>query len=131
MSRHLHHDAGRSAALGAMARVLGMQQASCAPSGAGMAGAPMAASFVGAVACRGRPAGEVSQALVSAAAQAGPGTVRELAERACVGYAAARYTSSRLVSRGELVPVSAARPMVLAAVRSFWEEAVAEGDDDA
>lgn len=72
----------------------------------------------------GRPPGDVSRALLSAAAST-PGTVHELAERACVGYAAARYTSSRLVSRGELVPVREGRPRVLAvpvALRSFWEE---------
>lgn len=89
---------------------------------------------------RGRPAGEVSRALMGAAA-AGPATVRELAERACVGYGAARYTASRMVSRGELVILSPTeRPVVLgleaggaadvpaapaasATLRSFWEEA--------
>ena len=71
----------------------------------------------------GRPAGDVSLALVSAAAQA-PATVRELAQRAGVGYGAARYTATRLVNRGALVALSASRPMVLAAPqgRSFWEE---------
>lgn len=81
---------------------------------------------------RGRPAGDVSQALLSAAAAA-PATVRELAARACVGYGAARYTATRLVSRGALVPVAEGRPMVLAAAvaRSFWEEeAVAEAAAD-
>lgn len=98
---------------------------------------------------RGRPVGDVGQALMSAASHGGPATVRVLAERACVGYAAARYTASRLVSRGALVPVSPARPATLApaaprsarsapaavdaatarpwaeletALRSFWED---------
>lgn len=71
----------------------------------------------------GQP-GEVSQALLAAAVQA-PATVRELAARACVGYAAARYTATRMVSRGVLVPVTEGRPMVLAAAPacSFWEQA--------
>jgi hypothetical protein len=52
----------------------------------------------------GRPAGsfgEVGLALVRAA-EHGPGTARQLAERVCVGYTAARYTASRLVSAGVL-----------------------------
>lgn len=61
----------------------------------------------------GRPRGEVARALVSAASH-GPGTVAELAGRACVGRAAARYTASRLVSSGALVPLSAGRPVLLA-----------------
>lgn len=102
---------------------------------------------------RGRPAGEVGLAMLSAVAQGGPGTVRDLAERACVGYAAARYTASRLVSRGALVALSAGRPAVLAPaggagavavddpapvddalqrLRSFWEcRAGDDLDDDA
>lgn len=84
--------------------------------------------------------GEVASAMVSAAA-VGPGTVAELAARACVGYDAARYTASRLVSSGALVALSAGRPAVLGApeaaqaqqwsparlgvaleqLRSFWE----------
>lgn len=63
----------------------------------------------------GRPVGslgEVAQALVRAA-EHGPGTARQLAERACVGYDAARYTASRLVSAGVLSRVSARRPAVL------------------
>lgn len=58
--------------------------------------------------------GEVASAMVSAAAH-GPGTVAELAARACVGYGAARYTASRLVSSGALVALSAGRPAVLGA----------------
>jgi hypothetical protein len=60
-----------------------------------------------------RPLGELSQALLLAAA-ASPGTVRELAARSQVGFAQARYTASRLVSRGALVEVDATRPAVLA-----------------
>jgi hypothetical protein len=59
-----------------------------------------------------RPRGELSQALVKAASQ-GPGPVRTLAERAQVGYSAARYTASRMVDRGELVVLEAGRPALL------------------
>lgn len=85
--------------------------------------------------------GDVAQALLRAA-DAGPGAVRTLAERAQVGYDAARYTASRLVTVGELVvlepearPATLARPTDPAAAgvcvgvdqalddleRSFWE----------
>ena len=111
----------RSMPLDSMSRVL-LSLSSPAVVGVG-AGALRAAPCV----ARGRPAGDVSQALLSAAAAA-PATVRELAARACVGYGAARYTATRLVSRGALVPVAEGRPMVLAAAaRSFWEEDAAEG----
>ena len=59
-----------------------------------------------------RPAGEVTRALL-AAAEAGPGTVRELAARACAGRHAARYTCSRMLSRGELMIVTPGRPAIL------------------
>lgn len=59
-----------------------------------------------------RPRGELSQALVKAAAQ-GPGPVRALAARAQVGYSAARYTASRMVDRGELVVLEPGRPALL------------------
>ena len=87
----------------------------------------------------GRPAGsfgEVGQALVKAATH-GPGTARELAERVCVGYTAARYTASRLVSAGVLArtderPARLGLPGTLQAAvpqlasspvlpRSFWD----------
>lgn len=78
--------------------------------------------------------GEVALALRTAA-QSGPAPVRVLAERAQVGYSAARYTASRLVSAGDLVVVDEGRPSVLAVPplgealadkldelhRSFWE----------
>lgn len=51
---------------------------------------------------RGRPYGELQQAIARAAAAA-PGTARDLATRAQVGYGAARYTVARMVARGELV----------------------------
>lgn len=58
--------------------------------------------------------GEVAQALLDAA-EHGPAAVRGLAERAQVGYGAARVTCSRLVGRGELVVLDGgARPAVLA-----------------
>jgi hypothetical protein len=70
-----------------------------------------------------------------------PGTVADLAERAQVGYSAARYTASRLVRAGELVPLNTGRPAMLSvgsgprpvqrqldaldaldmATRSFWD----------
>lgn len=57
--------------------------------------------------------GEVALALKQAAME-GPGPVRELAQRACVGYSVARYTCSRLVDRGELMVIEDRRPAVLA-----------------
>lgn len=61
-----------------------------------------------------RPMGEIALVLRSAAVQ--PGTVRQLAERAQVGYDSARYTASRLIDRGELVVLDGnARPAVLVA----------------
>ncbi len=45
-----------------------------------------------------------------AAAVAGPGTVKELAARACVGRLAARKTCSRLLGRGSLVEVDKRPP---------------------
>lgn len=80
--------------------------------------------------------GGVARALLDAANH-GPGPVRELAERAQVGYRSAAVNCSRLVARGELVvldaderPAKLARPSdavndVDAALdelgRSFWE----------
>jgi hypothetical protein len=55
--------------------------------------------------------GEISQALLEAALT--PGRVSDLAARAQVSYASARYTASRLVERGELVVRVAGRPAVL------------------
>ena len=57
--------------------------------------------------------GEVSMALVQAA-QFRPGTVVQLAERACVGYDVARFKAKDLVRAGVLVPMSDERPRVLA-----------------
>ena len=60
-----------------------------------------------------RPTGDIALAMCSAALK-GPATVRELAARAQVGYASARYTASRLVYRGSLVVLDgSARPAVL------------------
>lgn len=56
--------------------------------------------------------GPVARALLDAAAKE-PGTVRELAARAQVGYAAANWTTSRLVAAGVLVNTSDRRPAVL------------------
>lgn len=57
--------------------------------------------------------GDVALA-IKQAAEIGPGKVRELAQRACVGQAVARYTCSRLVARGELMVIEDRRPAVLA-----------------
>ena len=48
-----------------------------------------------------RPMGEISQALL-AAAQQGPGTLRELAARSQVGWEAARHTLPNLSRAGAL-----------------------------
>jgi hypothetical protein len=61
-----------------------------------------------------RPHGDIRLALFRAAEQA-PGNVRQLAERAQVGYKAARYTTSRMVDCNELMVIDASRPAVLAA----------------
>lgn len=64
----------------------------------------------------GRPRGshgEVRQALLEAWRQ-GPAPVREVAARAQVGLAAARYTASRMADAGQLMVVVDARPAVLA-----------------
>ena len=55
-----------------------------------------------------RPRGEIAQALHCAAAQ--PGTVRQLCERAQVGYVVGQYTACRMVQRGELHPVDVVAP---------------------
>lgn len=60
-----------------------------------------------------RPHGDVRLALFRAAEEA-PGTVRQLAERAHVGYAVARTTASRMLDCDELVVVEQGRPAVLA-----------------
>jgi hypothetical protein len=58
--------------------------------------------------------GDVRHALAAAAMEA-PGSVRQLAERAQVGYAVAKYTASRMLDRDELVVIVPGRPAVLAA----------------
>ena len=58
--------------------------------------------------------GEVGRALLQEA-QRQPGTVKQLAERAQVGYQAAAATASRYLQGGQLVRVSSGRPAVLAA----------------
>jgi hypothetical protein len=70
--------------------------------------------------------GEVTMALVRAAAEHGPGTVRDLAARACVGFGSAERKASVLVQRGDLVVLDGGqRPRMLAvpkaaAAVSFW-----------
>lgn len=86
-----------------------------------------------------RPLGEISRVMLCMAAEQ-PGTVRDLAERAQVGYDAARYTATRLVERGHLVRLADERPAVLGVAppqapggeslglalqqlsRSFWDD---------
>lgn len=58
-----------------------------------------------------RPPGDITRALADAARE--PGTVVQLAQRAQVSLAAARYTASRMVGRGELAVVLDGRPAVL------------------
>lgn len=55
-----------------------------------------------------RPRGEISNALLQAARA--PGTVKQLCQRAQVGYGAGQYTATRLVQRGDLVAVGTAQP---------------------
>ena len=47
------------------------------------------------------------------AAQAGPADVKTLAMRACVGFAVARYSASRLLAAGRLTADRTRRPWVL------------------
>lgn len=60
-----------------------------------------------------RPHGEIRQALASATAELvpvlGPVTWRDMAERAQVGYAAARTTACNMERAGQLVRVGAAK----------------------
>lgn len=62
----------------------------------------------------GRPMGEVSRALLTAASVA-PGTVLELAQRAGLDVASARFKAKDLVRMGALQPHAHTRPRVLAA----------------
>lgn len=93
-----------------------------------------------------RPAGEISQAILTAACELvreecgqrrGP-TLKELAAHACVGYEAAMHTVKNLTRAGKLEPVAqrqvdyrnrpvaeyappVAAPAAEAEQRSFWE----------
>lgn len=91
-----------------------------------------------------RPIGDIARAMRQAA-EVGPGTVRDLACRAQVGYGLARCTATRLVQRGDLVVVSEERPMILSVPpsgdglgvvlselhRSFWETPPSDPPDQA
>lgn len=81
----------------------------------------------------GRPLGEYSQALLSAAAQ-GPASMATLALRAQVGYGVARFKVPALARAGALVALTEDRPRMYALpqqagaddalvmlARSFWE----------
>ena len=58
--------------------------------------------------------GEVGRALIDQAKKQ-PGTVRELAQRAQVGFHVAAPSVCRLLKAGELVQLQEKRPMVVAA----------------
>jgi len=60
-----------------------------------------------------RPVGDITRAMAKAWSE-GPAPVAVAAQRACVGFQAARYTASRMVARGDLVVLHAGRPAVLA-----------------
>ena len=64
----------------------------------------------------GRPLGEIAEAILRAAQQ--PGTVIDLAERALTSKAAARYTVSRMLARGDLVVHTQGRPAHLVAAEA-------------
>jgi hypothetical protein len=53
-----------------------------------------------------RPPGDFARALASAARQ--PGTVRQLCERAQVGFDVGRKTASRMLGRGDLLVLEVA-----------------------
>ena len=72
-----------------------------------------------------RPRGDFSRELHAAALQ-GPGTVTELAHRAQVGLRVARYTASRMLARGDLVPLTEGRPVVLGAAAAGQAPAPAD-----
>ena len=59
-----------------------------------------------------RPLGPCAKALLQAASR-GPADVVQLAHRAQVSVPVARYTASRMVSRGELSVLTPGRPAVL------------------
>jgi hypothetical protein len=72
--------------------------------------------------------GEVGRALL-AEAQRQPGTVREIAARANVGYQLAKTTATRYVQGGQLVKLNAQRPAVLGAgMPGSAAPVVVEGD---
>ena len=59
------------------------------------------------------------------AAQAGPADVKTLAMRACVGFAVARYSASRLLAAGRLAADRTRRPWVLRLVQAHDPDAEA------
>lgn len=61
-----------------------------------------------------RPRGEIRLALLAEARKA-PGSVRELAQRAQVGFSAAAYTASRMLASEELQIAEPGRPAKLSA----------------
>ena len=76
----------------------------------------------------GRPSGEIAKALLQAAG-ASHGTVAELAVRAQVGFSVARYTASRLLSRGQLEVAAKGRPAILGLPREHASAEASKGRD--
>jgi hypothetical protein len=82
---------------------------------------------------QGRPRGsygEVRAALMSAWAE-GPAPVRQAADMACVGLAAARYTASRMAQEGQLRVVRGGKPAVLALADDARVCVLPDATDDA
>jgi len=75
-----------------------------------------------------RPRGEIRQA-IAAAAEQGPGTWRDFAERARVGYEAAQRTVENMARAGQLVPAGTAKRAHSNHWMCLYEARVPEGDD--
>lgn len=77
-----------------------------------------------------RPLGEIARAMLDHAST--PGTVRQVCERAQVGYSVGAYTASRLLSAGLLAPATdaPAPPRQGRGRPPRVVQAVAEPDDD-
>lgn len=76
-----------------------------------------------------RPRGDITRAMATAWQQ-GPASVPAIAQRACVGLSAARYTASRMLQRGDLVVVQGGRPAVLGLAQDAAPSAKHDPDHD-